>query len=579
MKKFLTLMAAAAIAMPAIYAQAPEQQGNPESMVITFTDGTTKKHRISEIDHIHFEWSQTPDIPVDPTLEPTTGPYSVGDYYCDGTAQGIVVTVDRTGSYGTMVQLVEMPDLTWGPMDVITNAWDTENGQANMDVVRTFDATFETYPAFAACVALGEGWYLPAQKELQTMRGLLPEINATLAARGLPVIDSNKVYWSSTEADSFSDAMAFAADMDMSGMFGYQKGVAMPVRAFRTFGDMPEPRYVVGKVITEGGISGMVCWVSEDGEYARVISLTQGNAVWGPVNDAVGASSRFDGEANQAAIAAADLSQYPAFNVCASLGEGWYLPSLEELKQVMAKAAEINTAMTEAGGMTLADTYYWTSTEFDNDAPNSAYCVLTTDGSELGSSKGAVRRVLPMAIVGERPSGVITYAVGDVFKDGDQIVGIVCSIEGDGSHGSIIALQNYTETGRINAMWDHRADKDQYSVIGATSTTDGRENLAAARVSDPELANMAAFRVCAALGEGWYLPAVSEMQTVYTNKTTLNEALNANGGKALDNNDYWTSTEGSAQPLERATSFNMKDGSTFDYRKYMYLLVRPMRRF
>lgn len=128
-------------------------------------------------------------------------------------------------------------------------------------------------------------------------------------------------------------------------------------------------------------------------------------------------------------------------------------------------------------------------------------------------------------------------------------------------------------------MWDKRANADEYVKIEASSLDDGEANMVAARANDPELANLTAFRLCAEMGEGWYLPAFNEMKAVAENKSSLNTALKANGGTALDNNDYWTSTEGTENALERAKALNVKNGEPFDYRKYFYNLVRPMKKF
>lgn len=57
-----------------------------------------------------------------------------------------------------------------------------------------------------------------------------------------------------------------------------------------------------------------------------------------------------------------------------------------------------------------------------------------------------------------------------------------------------------------------------------------------------------AFKWCADLGEGWYLPAYYELRDIYNAKNTLNEALSANGYTTLILSDswYWSSTESSS---------------------------------
>lgn len=390
----------------AISATSFAQESEP-TLIVTLKNGLTAEYRLSRIESLTFGQSSNE------AGEPTSGPYSVGDYWSDGTNHGVVVTVDETGENGTIAAMQDAPqDLAWSIVWDITNANDENDGIPNMVTVAAIDPDYTDYPAFKYCADLGEGWYLPAQKELQHLREVLAKTQPTFLSHGGEEINTEAIYWSSTEADQFMDAMAFGADMDFPGMFGIQKDGLCPVRAFRKFGR--------------------------------------------------------------------------------------------------------------------------TST--------------------------------------------IGYQVGDLYQQ-DGVTGIVCEISEDGTHGKIIALKDVAMQGRINAIWDQRANNDNYYQIGASSMTDGEINMQAALANDPTLASLICFRLCADLGEGWYLPAMDEMLSVAANKDMLNTALRANEGSALDSGEYWTSTEGIENPVERAVSVKISDGSTFDYRKYFYLRVRPMKKF
>lgn len=551
-------------------------QTTEKALLVTLRDGTTKEYKLSDIDNLSFREASLP------VADPTSGPYAVGDFYSDGTNQGIVITVDATGSYGTIAAVTDMPQqLCYSTIYEITYAADTEYGPANMATVAAIDPVYENYPAFKACAALGSGWYLPAQKELQTMRANLESVNTTLEKRGFPTIPANTTYWSSTEADQYMDAMAYTALMDMPGMVAIQKQENANVRAFREFGYKPEPKFSIGKLYDADGKKGIIYWVAEDDSYARIISLTESDNEWGAVGTKAGAGSTESGESNMKAAFKADptLALFPAFGSCASQGDGWFLPAEAELVAIAAMKSVINASLAANGAAPLGDVYYWSSTEYSADAANSARAILMTDGTAMNSSKNVSRKVRAVSYIGTRPAEAETYAVGDPYYDGDKVVGIVCEVSEDGKHGRIIALANVKETGRINAMWDKRANADEYVKIEASSLDDGEANMVAARANDPELANLTAFRLCAEMGEGWYLPAFNEMKAVAENKSSLNTALKANGGTALDNNDYWTSTEGTENALERAKAVNVKNGEPFDYRKYFYNLVRPMKKF
>ncbi len=570
MKKYIyTLLALSAAA--AAVAQIPNK-----SLVVTLKDGSTARYNLAEIEHLTF------GEPAIPMGEPTTGPYAAGDFWCDGTNQGVVVTVDKNGNYGTIAALADMSDeLAWSTVEDITNAYDELYGPTNMATIAAIDPTYNDYPAFKAAASLGSGWYLPAQKELQTMRDNLTAINATLTARSLPAIETSSIYWSSTEADQYMDAMAFTASMDMPGMFAIQKTQRAKVRAFREFGEKPVPKYTIGTLCNENGKTGIVYWVSDDGNNARMISLTESKATWGKLGIETGANSDFDGEANLKTVSGIDatLADHPAFKACTDLGDGWYLPSSKELANISAAYTMINQALKANGGKELSPAYHWTSTEYSYDAPNSAWTLSMTDGSTLVSSKTAERLVRAIAYLGERPVQETVYAVGDVYREADEIVGIVYEISDGGKHGKIVAMADVAEKGRINAMWDKRANDGNHVLVNASSLDDGMANMDAARANDPDLANFTALGLCAEKGAGWYIGAVNEMKALYDVKATVDAALKANGGKAIDTSEYWTSTEGTDNPTERVTTVNFKDGSTFDYRKYFYNKVRPIKKF
>lgn len=552
------------------------------SIRIRSSDGRTKTEKTETL---AFDAGTEQTIELEVTAaqaEFTSAPYAVGDYYFDGEAEGVVVEVDRTGSQGKIIAMRDAAEtLAWGFGDEVTGAQDTEYGPTNMATIAALDAAYDNYPAFKACAGQGEGWYLPAQHEMQAVRKILDAVNATLGWRGGEEIAAESVYWSSSEADEFSDAMAFAADMEMPGMFGIQKTQLLRVRAFREFGELPETKFKVGTLYEADGRKGIIFWASKDDTYAKIVALDDADAEWGAVGTAAGADDEYDGEKNMKAVRSADasLDAYPAFKACADRGEGWYLPSLNEAASLSRMYAALNAQLTAAGGEALDAGYHWTSTELNSDAANSAQCIQMNGGALLASSKNIARKVRAVAYVGDRPVEARKYQVGDAYEIDDQVLGIVCATTDDGVHGTIIALKNAVEKGRINAIWDHRAESDNYILLGLTDTDDGRANAAKAQESDPLWSDMSAFGVCAALGDGWYLGAVNEMKALYDNKSLLDAALKAAGGTALDNDDYWTSTEGTADPTQRAVSVSLKNGSTFDYRKYMYLRVRPMKRF
>lgn len=340
--------------------------------------------------------------------------------------------------------------------------------------------------------------------------------------------------------------------------------------------------YAVGDFYFDGETEGVVVSVDATGSYGKLMAMTDNApAIWSSIEDVTGAQDEDDGQANMAVILELDptLEAYPAFKACADLGAAWYLPSLKELASIARMRSALNVKLqTVDGATTLTTGYYWSSTEVGSDAANSAYCVYMTDvATQMPSSKNVERKLRAIAIVGERPATDVTYAVGDPYVENDEVVGIVTSVTDGGKHGRVIALKNVQEPGRVNnAMWDKRKEAE-YTLMGCDSRTDGAANLAAMRAADPELASFPAQLACVTFGEGWYMPAIDELAGIYPNLADINAALKANGGNALDTSrEYWSSTEGT---VERAASFNFKDGSEFNYRRYTYLCVRPMKAF
>ena len=148
-------------------------------------------------------------------------------------------------------------------------------------------------------------------------------------------------------------------------------------------------RYEVGDLYDRDGVKGVVCIVSDEGTHGLVISLEQIYLTWSefrkPDLRTVGAGNRTDGEENmrtvEAYIAANGLSwdDFPAFKWCREQGEGWYLPSIDELltighnynggsrmKNNRQARNKFNDALKDAGGKRMDRmVYYFSSTEMD----------------------------------------------------------------------------------------------------------------------------------------------------------------------------------------------------------------------
>lgn len=102
--------------------------------------------------------------------------YAIGDYWpnpdisAGGHAEGIVFAVSADGKHGKILSLVESSGLKWNITGGGDATLDEDDGAVNWNIIKSKDASFTNYPAFAWCSSLGDGWYIPAINELLAVR-------------------------------------------------------------------------------------------------------------------------------------------------------------------------------------------------------------------------------------------------------------------------------------------------------------------------------------------------------------------------------------------------------------------------
>ena len=300
--------------------------------------------------------------------------------------------------------------------------------------------------------------------------------------------------------------------------------------------------YAVGDYYNDGKKEGVVFEVWDDGNSGKIVSMTQaGKLQWSSDETEqkrlVGANSETDGAVNMAIIKAISgwESKYPAFKWCADLGEGWYLPAKEELLTICNNKDLINANLTQQ----LLENRYWSSTEYDyhyGDGNFSAWRVLMDDGLTYYTNKYNFNYVRAVSAFGNaKPTPELTsapYAVGDYYNDGKK-EGVVFEVWDDGNSGKIVSM---TQAGKLQWSSD---ETEQKRLVGANSETDGAVNMAIIKAISGWESKYPAFKWCADLGEGWYLPAKEELDIIHNNK----DAINANLTQQLLENWYWSSTE------------------------------------
>ena len=117
--------------------------------------------------------------------------------------------------------------------------------------------------------------------------------------------------------------------------------------------------YKVGDLYDENGKRGVVFEVSADGKHGKIVSFNETKLKWANSEfdsweEEIGADSETNGAVNMAVVQCIPnwREKYPAFAWCADLGEGWYLPAINELKAIYSIRNILNDKY-----------WYWSSTE------------------------------------------------------------------------------------------------------------------------------------------------------------------------------------------------------------------------
>lgn len=132
--------------------------------------------------------------------------------------------------------------------------------------------------------------------------------------------------------------------------------------------------YRVGDYYSANGKKGIVVDVWNGGRNGKIISLERTQKQWCTETMAkqrhrTAATSRTDGSLNTAFILSRpDKKEFPAFMWCESLGDGWYLPAIEELYDIASKRTIIGSALRKY------DKNYGESDEFFEDFWSSTDC-------------------------------------------------------------------------------------------------------------------------------------------------------------------------------------------------------------
>ena len=152
--------------------------------------------------------------------------------------------------------------------------------------------------------------------------------------------------------------------------------------------------YKVGDYYNDGIKEGIVFVVYDGGYHGKIVSIDESRELW--VGETVcenvtAATSKGDGMGNMNKIRMQPdwKTNYPAFAWCASLGDGWYLPAVDELLLIYENKSIINRMLNEKGYGEVVDDLYWSSTEVEEE-PDCAWFVYMIDGDSNYNSKNYI---------------------------------------------------------------------------------------------------------------------------------------------------------------------------------------------
>ena len=218
----------------------------------------------------------------------------------------------------------------------------------------------------------------------------------------LPVADIAHIIYQNGERDDFNpaqpadgvsadgvSAVETAAQPDTAAQPAAQPAVpAVPAQPAA-----PRPVPQVGAVYDDNGVRGLVISLDDSGLHGTMLSLSESRSprllAWSTVRPPypeTDATDKTDGRKNMDAvgryIAEHGLSwdDFPAFKWCREQGEGWYLPSIDELLTLGARfngdqrmrydrkaRAHFNKTLTDNGGTKLDQRMLYRSSTYTGD--------------------------------------------------------------------------------------------------------------------------------------------------------------------------------------------------------------------
>ena len=304
------------------------------------------------------------------------------------------------------------------------------------------------------------------------------------------------------------------------------------------------------------------------------------NLVWGAVVEDVSgvqnsssvstSTADWQGFKNTKAMYEADKSgvNYPAikkvltYSTTGTEQGQWYLPAAGELQAISTNKDTLNTTLAKIGGTQMSGNY-WSSSE--QNSVSSYYIDIGNNSSRTGR-KVVKNKAKPVINFGSKNKTdfaynnggtVVTCKIGDILYS-DKKCYLGGMLAGKTPIGVVFDASRRTAIALESSPSDMRWSTEYIDIPGITNTTDlsqakqdfsGKANTAAIKTYNGSLSNYPAAKYAyeykttgTNVGE-WYLPALGELNTAYSNKDFLNYALSLVGKKDIPTDYYWSSSE------------------------------------
>ena len=160
--------------------------------------------------------------------------------------------------------------------------------------------------------------------------------------------------------------------------------------------------YNIGDIYNKDGVVGIVVMLQAGGQHGLIMSLDEACLAWSKLSrrehKKTGASDRFDGAENMKAIEkyitenGLSWDKFPAFKWCREKGEGWYLPSINEIWSAGTmymggsrtsgnrhSRKNFNANLTGAGGTPMSNIMIYHSSTEDRDVRYALYSHMNSE--------------------------------------------------------------------------------------------------------------------------------------------------------------------------------------------------------